>query len=278
MNSSWTFSSNSRIRTIGPVPVESVGGRRGGHRGRAPPGCRRAAEPARRERSQPGGTVSSFDYTSWHPGRGIVNHDRAPGATGHGERHAAVCYRRLKPLLEQDRNACQGDGRGSGAARWERSWMNDGRRIDVRRKRASMREVAELADVAISSVSRVLSEHPDVSPEMRERVLAAVAAARVRAGLPGPEPASRRHAVRRLRRRRHLEPADRHDHLGRRVRAPRGRLLDAPDELRERPGARRRPHPVLPGASGRRHDPVARERARAGDARRPRPRSTSRSS
>lgn len=37
-----------------------------------------------------------------------------------------------------------------------------------------MREVAELANVAISSVSRVLSEHPDVSSEMRERVLAAV--------------------------------------------------------------------------------------------------------
>jgi LacI family transcriptional regulator len=52
--------------------------------------------------------------------------------------------------------------------------MTDGRRNDVRRKRASMREVAELADVAISSVSRVLSEHPDVSSDMRERVLAAV--------------------------------------------------------------------------------------------------------
>jgi LacI family transcriptional regulator len=52
--------------------------------------------------------------------------------------------------------------------------MSDGRRIDVRRKRASMREVAELADVAISSVSRVLSGHPDVSADMRERVLAAV--------------------------------------------------------------------------------------------------------
>ena len=38
-----------------------------------------------------------------------------------------------------------------------------------------MREVAELADVAISSVSRVLSGHPDVSAEMRERVLDAVA-------------------------------------------------------------------------------------------------------
>ena len=52
--------------------------------------------------------------------------------------------------------------------------MNDRRGLDVRRKRASMREVADLADVAISSVSRVLSEHPDVSIEMRERVLAAV--------------------------------------------------------------------------------------------------------
>jgi LacI family transcriptional regulator len=37
-----------------------------------------------------------------------------------------------------------------------------------------MREVAELAGVAMSSVSRVLSGHPDVSPRMRERVLAAV--------------------------------------------------------------------------------------------------------
>src|SRR3954451_7292182 len=44
-----------------------------------------------------------------------------------------------------------------------------------RRRRVSMREVAELADVAISSVSRVLSEHPDVSLEMRTRVLDAVA-------------------------------------------------------------------------------------------------------
>jgi LacI family transcriptional regulator len=44
-----------------------------------------------------------------------------------------------------------------------------------RRKRASMREVADLAEVAISSVSRVLSGHPDVSAEMRDRVLAAVA-------------------------------------------------------------------------------------------------------
>jgi LacI family transcriptional regulator len=37
-----------------------------------------------------------------------------------------------------------------------------------------MREVADLAHVAISSVSRVLSGHPDVSSDMRERVLEAV--------------------------------------------------------------------------------------------------------
>jgi len=42
-------------------------------------------------------------------------------------------------------------------------------------RRAGMREVASLAGVAISSVSRVLSGHPDVSAEMRERVLDAVA-------------------------------------------------------------------------------------------------------
>ena len=53
--------------------------------------------------------------------------------------------------------------------------MNDESRwTDARRRRASMREVAELAHVAISSVSRVLSGHPDVSADMRERVLEAV--------------------------------------------------------------------------------------------------------
>ena len=52
--------------------------------------------------------------------------------------------------------------------------MGGAGRTDGRRKRSSMREVAELADVAISSVSRVLSQHPDVSADMRERVLAAV--------------------------------------------------------------------------------------------------------
>jgi LacI family transcriptional regulator len=44
----------------------------------------------------------------------------------------------------------------------------------VVRGRSSMREVAEMAGVAMSSVSRVLSGHPDVSPAMRERVMAAV--------------------------------------------------------------------------------------------------------
>ena len=40
--------------------------------------------------------------------------------------------------------------------------------------RAGMREVAERAGVAMSSVSRVLSGHPDVSPRMRHVVMAAV--------------------------------------------------------------------------------------------------------
>jgi LacI family transcriptional regulator, galactose operon repressor len=42
------------------------------------------------------------------------------------------------------------------------------------RSRANMREVAERAGVAMSSVSRVLSDHPDVSPAMRRRVMEAV--------------------------------------------------------------------------------------------------------
>ncbi len=46
---------------------------------------------------------------------------------------------------------------------------------DGARRRTNMREVAELAEVAISSVSRVLSGHPDVSQDMRDRVLDAVA-------------------------------------------------------------------------------------------------------
>ena len=40
--------------------------------------------------------------------------------------------------------------------------------------RLNMREVAEQAGVAMSSVSRVLSGHPDVSPVMRARVMATV--------------------------------------------------------------------------------------------------------
>jgi LacI family transcriptional regulator len=51
------------------------------------------------------------------------------------------------------------------------SSVNDERRP----ARASMREVADRAGVAMSSVSRVLSGHPDVSPTMRERVMAVVA-------------------------------------------------------------------------------------------------------
>lgn len=41
-------------------------------------------------------------------------------------------------------------------------------------RRAGIREVADHAGVAISSVSRVLSEHPDVSDAMREKVMSAV--------------------------------------------------------------------------------------------------------
>ena len=37
-----------------------------------------------------------------------------------------------------------------------------------------MREVAERAGVAMSSVSRVLAGHPDVSPAMTEKVMRAV--------------------------------------------------------------------------------------------------------
>ena len=40
--------------------------------------------------------------------------------------------------------------------------------------RPGMREVADRAGVAMSSVSRVLSGHPDVSPKMRQIVMAAV--------------------------------------------------------------------------------------------------------
>src|SRR3954468_20714337 len=40
--------------------------------------------------------------------------------------------------------------------------------------RPGMREVARRAGVAMSSVSRVLSGHPDVSPAMRRTVMAAV--------------------------------------------------------------------------------------------------------
>lgn len=42
-------------------------------------------------------------------------------------------------------------------------------------RRASMRQVAEHANVAMSSVSRVLSGHPDVSEKMKQRVWASVA-------------------------------------------------------------------------------------------------------
>lgn len=51
---------------------------------------------------------------------------------------------------------------------------NAGRVSNLTPRRQGMREVAERAGVAISSVSRVLSDHADVSPRMRDKVLAAV--------------------------------------------------------------------------------------------------------
>jgi LacI family transcriptional regulator len=46
--------------------------------------------------------------------------------------------------------------------------------VRKQQQRVGMQAVARRVNVATSSVSRVLSGHPDVSPEMRERVLAAV--------------------------------------------------------------------------------------------------------
>lgn len=48
-------------------------------------------------------------------------------------------------------------------------------RLDGTQRRVSIRDVSTVANVAMSSVSRVLSDHPDVSPKLRARVLEAVA-------------------------------------------------------------------------------------------------------
>lgn len=45
---------------------------------------------------------------------------------------------------------------------------------DGQPRRPNLRDVAQLAGVAVSSASRVLSDHPDVSPRMRRKVMAAV--------------------------------------------------------------------------------------------------------
>lgn len=55
-----------------------------------------------------------------------------------------------------------------------RPTVDGGRRRSVRQPRTNMRAVAEKAGVAMSSVSRVLSGHPDVSARMEARVMAAV--------------------------------------------------------------------------------------------------------
>lgn len=46
--------------------------------------------------------------------------------------------------------------------------------MSTARGKPSIRDVASLAGVALSSVSRVLNDHPDVSDDMRRRVMAAV--------------------------------------------------------------------------------------------------------
>lgn len=53
------------------------------------------------------------------------------------------------------------------------SWIVDEELDEKTRARPGMREVAERAGVAMSSVSRVLSGHPDVSPRMRRVVMEA---------------------------------------------------------------------------------------------------------
>lgn len=45
--------------------------------------------------------------------------------------------------------------------------------VESRVRRANLRDVAQLAGVAVSSASRVLTDHPDVSSAMRRRVLTA---------------------------------------------------------------------------------------------------------
>jgi LacI family transcriptional regulator, galactose operon repressor len=51
---------------------------------------------------------------------------------------------------------------------------NRGGTEELHARRPNLRDVAQLAGVAVSSASRVLSDHPDVSSGMRRRVLAAV--------------------------------------------------------------------------------------------------------
>lgn len=55
----------------------------------------------------------------------------------------------------------------------QNAFMNDSA-VDGRPVTPTMKEVAAHADVALSSVSRVLNDHPDVSEAMRRRVLEAI--------------------------------------------------------------------------------------------------------
>jgi LacI family transcriptional regulator, galactose operon repressor len=61
-----------------------------------------------------------------------------------------------------------------GSSRARERFMDDGLTDEREPARLNLREVAERAGVAMSSVSRVLSNHPDVSARMRRHVLAIV--------------------------------------------------------------------------------------------------------
>ena len=100
-----------------------------------------------------------------------------PRDVGSRSGRGAVCYRACNRYWNMEPSPT---GPGDGARiRYRARRGRDGttaRRADDRVASApACARSRTLADVAISSVSRVLSEHPDVSAEMRERVMAAVA-------------------------------------------------------------------------------------------------------
>ena len=121
----------------------------------------------------------------------------------------------------------------------ERPSTADWRRMARSRRRTpttrpGIKEVAERAGVAISSVSRVLSGHPDVSPAMRDAVEQRRARARLPPERPRPRAAQPAQHVGGLRRRRHRQPDLRRHREGRRANTACRRLLAAAHQLRGR--------------------------------------------